>query len=122
MKRYLMSLNEEDPIDEYLDLWEACEFSTRDIKAKGDVVSRIGEALTQQMRRGDLQRAKRHVENRLQIRTLYQIRKDLVHNAIEHPENLGEFSKLLSAITLELIRFRLGLPYQGVETLENTFA
>jgi hypothetical protein len=122
MRRYLTSLTEGDPIDKYCDLWEACEFSTGDIKAKGDVVSRIAEALTRQMERGDLPRAKRHGENRLQIRTLYQIRKDLVHNAIENPEKLEEYTKLLSAITLELIRFRLGLPYQGVETLENTFA
>ncbi len=121
MRRYLTSLTEEDPIDKYCDLWEACEFSTGDIRAKGDVVSRIGEALTRQMRRGNLQRAKRHVENRLQIRTLYQIRKDLVHNAIENPEKLEEYTKLLSAITLELIRFRLALPYQGIDTLENTF-
>jgi hypothetical protein len=121
MRRYLTSLTEMDEVDKFSDLWETCEFATFDVKAKGTIVSRISQALTNQMQRANIRRSKATVENTLQIRTLYQVRKDLVHNAVENPARLQEHTALLSEIAVELIRFRLGLNYQRTAVLEEAF-
>jgi hypothetical protein len=121
MRRYLTSLTEMDEVDKFSDLWETCEFATFDVKAKGTIVSRISQALTNQMQRAGIRRRKADVENTLQIKTLYEVRKALVHNAVENPARLREHTALLSEIALELIRFRLGLDYQRTAMLEEAF-
>jgi Apea-like HEPN len=121
MRRYLTSLTELDEVDKFSDLWETCEFATFDVKAKGTIVSRISQALTNQMQRADIRRSKANVENTLQVKALYQVRKDLVHNAVENPARLQEYTALLSEIAAELIRFRLGLNYQRTAMLEEAF-
>ena len=74
---------------------------------RGDVVSRIAQVLA-----WHIKRQKSAIENRLQIRRLYQIRKDLIHNAVENLKELEQHTAVLEKIAFELIRFRIGLPYK----------
>ncbi len=121
MRRYLSSLTEMDVVDKFCDLWEVCEFATYNVKAKGGTVGRISQTLNEQMRLLGIQRSKAAVENTLQIKTLSEVRGDLVHNALAKPRELEERTALLNSIALELLRFRLKLPYQRPDSLENRF-
>jgi hypothetical protein len=58
MRRYLTSLTEMDAVDKFCDLWEACEFATHDVKAKGGKVGRISQMLTKHMERAGIRRKK----------------------------------------------------------------
>ncbi len=49
MRRYLSSSTEMDVVDKFCDLWEVCEFTTYNVKAKGGKVGRISQTLTEQM-------------------------------------------------------------------------
>lgn len=131
-RRYLNSLVEEDVIDKYCDLWEACEFATLDIKSSGEKVGRIARALAIHMLNlpieigqntksdKDTKKLKAKLENDLKLRKLYGVRNDIVHNAIENPEELQQYSEILENITYELIRFRLCIPYRGNKIIEET--
>ena len=111
-RRYVTSLTETDPIDKYCDLWESCEFATLFVKAKGGKVGRVAEALTSHWnrtsQRPELQKAR--VERLLEIKQLYEIRGEIVHQALDAPERLAERTHLLEAIAAELLRNCLGLP------------
>jgi hypothetical protein len=107
-RRYLSAQRETDPIDRFCDLWEACEFLSRTTPAKGDVVSRIAAALAQYTNK-----KKAELENKLDVRTIYQIRKDLVHNAIEDETKMNDKLLVLEAIAKELIRMRMNIKYDG---------
>ncbi len=113
-RRYLTSLTETDPIDKFCDLWETCEFLVSEAKAKGDIVSRIAKALAHHMCL-----SKKLVENRLDIRGLYRIRKDIVHNAKESLPDLMIRIRLIDKIACELIKNRLRLPYEGCPPLDD---
>jgi len=113
-RRYLDSLTEQDPIDKYCDLWETCEFVTSTVRAKGGIVSRTAQTLASHMHR-----PKAIIENQLEIKRLYVIRKDIVHNAIENLSELEERTNVLEKIAFELIRYKVGLPYEGCNILEK---
>ena len=117
LRRFLSSLGEDDPIDRFCDLWEACEFLAKRTKAKGDVVSRIAQTLADHTRLN-----KKKLENGLSLRELYSFRSDLVHNAIEHPDRLDGHTRVLEAITRELLKYRLGMPYSTVPVIEAAAA
>lgn len=114
LKRFLDAQVETDPIDRFCDLWEACEFVTRRVTAKGTVVSRIATALSVHMNRG-----KKKVETALGLRGVYLVRKDIVHNAVERPALLTEYTGLLEDVCRELLRWRLDLPYSGSPEIEK---
>ncbi|MCU7843305.1 MAG: hypothetical protein KZQ93_05645 [Candidatus Thiodiazotropha sp. (ex Monitilora ramsayi)] len=122
MNRYLSAMTEEDPVDKYCDLWESCEFSTLGIKAKGNVVSRISTCLASHISNTKQKVGKSRMENRLEIRSIYQTRKDIVHNAIENPAEIDRKIELLSEIACELIKYRLGIPWGGNRILEERIA
>jgi hypothetical protein len=107
-RRYLSAQCETDPIDRFCDLWEACEFLSKTTPAKGDVVSRIAAALAQYTNK-----KKAELENKLDVRTIYQIRKDLMHNAIEDETEMNDKLLVLEAIAKELIRMRMNIKYEG---------
>jgi hypothetical protein len=113
-RRYLSSVTEHDPIDRYCDLWESCEFITSGFRVRGDVVSRIAQVLALHIKQ-----KKSAIENKLQIRRLYQIRKDLIHNAVENLKELEQHTAVLEKIAFELIRFSIGLPYKECSILDK---
>ena len=131
-RRYLNSLIEEDVIDKYCDLWEVCEFATLDIKATGKKVGRIARALAIHMLNVPIEvgktakadegtkKLKTKLESDLRLTKLYGIRNDIVHNAVENPGELQQFTEILESIAHELIRFRLGGPYEGNKIIEET--
>lgn len=114
MRRYLSALTENDAIDKYCDLWETCEFASFGIKAKGGKVGHVAQALA-----SHIGRKKALVENKLEIKKLYDVRNDIVHNAEENPTGLNWYTTVLERIARELIRFRVGLPYKGDKVLED---
>ena len=124
MRRYLASFEEEDAVDEYCDLWEACEFATYGLKAKGGKVGRIAHALASQMNKAGLvdSRSKAFVENVLDIRGLYDIRGSVVHEALDNPSALKEKSKFIKKIVEEIFRNRLGINYAADPAIESLFA
>ena len=109
-RRYISALTEVDEIDRYCDLWEACEISTFDIRAKGGIVGRIAKALAHHLMQSTSANDKARVETRLGLKDLYDARGNLVHTAIDQPRNFAEKTNLLESVTSELLRFRLGLP------------
>jgi len=121
MRRYLDSITETDEIDKYCDFWETCEFATLGVNAKGGKVGRIAQALSDHMRKTNPTFSKRNIENRLRIKELYAARGAIVHNAIQNPSILKERSGLLSEVALELIRFRLDLPYKRNQVIEEAY-
>jgi hypothetical protein len=114
LKRYLDGQIELDPIDQFCDYWEGCEFVTRHIRAKGNVVSRIATGLALHS-----EHSKPRLETALGLRELYEVRKDLVHNAVERAESLEQAIQRLADICRELIRWRLGLDYTKPESIET---
>jgi hypothetical protein len=109
-RRYLTSLTETDPVDKYCDLWESCEFSTMYTRAKGGKVGRIAEALGAHLKRSGVNVAKADVERTLQLKTLYETRGSIVHEAMESPQEFTKKTKLLEAVASELLRYCFGLP------------
>lgn len=109
-RRYLTSLTETDPVDKYCDLWESCEFSTMFASAKGGKVGRIAEALVSHLKRSGVNIKKAELERSLQLKTLYETRGRIVHEAIESPHEFANKMKLLEAVASELLRYRFGLP------------
>lgn len=115
------SITETNEIDKYCDLWETCEFATLGVNAKGGKVGRIAQALSDHIGKINPLFSKRNVENNLRIKELYETRGAIVHNAIQNPLMLQESSRLLSEIALELIRFRLDLPYERNQVIEDAY-
>ena len=104
-RRYLSSFDERDPVDRYCDLWESCEFLVKDLKGpdgrriKGaGPVPRIVHAVSHQaqLSRGALT---------VLVQTLYNIRNDVVHNAVEHPDQFDSMTTYLELVTKQTFRF-----------------
>lgn len=121
MRRYLDSITETSKIDKYCDLWEACEFGTIGLKGKGGKVGKLAQALSNHMVKTNPIFTKRSLENKLKIKELYKTRGAIVHNAIQNPQKLQERTKLLSEIALEIIRFRLDVPYEKNCVIEEEY-
>jgi hypothetical protein len=110
-RRYLTSQAETDPVDRYCDLWESCEFATMFERAKGGKVGRIAQALASHLANTGRSIAKARVENSLDIKTLYEARGSIVHEAIDAPDEFERKTRLLEAIAAELLRYRFKLPF-----------
>lgn len=121
MRRYLDSITETSEVDKYCDLWEACEFATIGLNAKGGKVGKLAQALSNHMVKTNPIFTKRTLENKLKIAELYKTRGAIVHNAIQNPQRLQERTKLLSEIALEIIRFRLDVPYEKNRVIEEEY-
>jgi ketosteroid isomerase-like protein len=119
MRRYLSAQNERDVVDKYCDLWESCEFVTYNVKAKGQKVGRIAQALANHISKTGRKISKANVEKLLDIKGLYNVRGQIVHNAVDKPEYIKDKIALLNELALELIRYKLGLPYQGNQTIDK---
>jgi hypothetical protein len=113
-RRSLSALVEADPVNRYCDLWEVCEFLSKNVKVKGDVVSRIAAALAQHANK-----KKAKLENNLRLRTMYKIRKDLVHNAHEDLQIVNAHLQTLEIIAAELLRFRMKITYEAQPLIED---
>jgi Apea-like HEPN len=105
-RRYVSSFGEEDPIDRYCDLWEAAEFLVKELKQRdgrrirGNVVSRVAYAVAQQT---GLPARRLNAA----IGQLYNIRNDVVHNAVEEPLKLDEMTRYMEIVTVQTFRFHL---------------
>ena len=123
MRRYHASFEEPDQVDRYCDLWEACEFATHGIEAKGGKVGKIARVLSDQMVGSGLVagRTKAAVEVKMGLKSLYETRGNIVHEAMDHNSSLGGKTKLLVKIVEELIRNRLGVGYAADPVIEAKF-
>ncbi|MCZ6777283.1 MAG: HEPN domain-containing protein [Ignavibacteria bacterium] len=115
-KRLLSADLESDPVDRYCDLWEACEFLSQFVSSKGTVPSRIATALAE-----FTGYAKPKLETRLGLRNLYQMRKDIVHNAVENVHEIEQQTPLLSSVVRQLISWTLGMQYSGDTKIDSLF-
>ena len=114
-RRYVSSLSEQDLTDEFLDLWETCEFASIGVKSKGDKASKVAQALYNHIKlsNSSFERSKSYVENTTRIRSIYRTRGKLVHLAEDVSDTFDDDLKMLRLIASELIRWRLGLSYSG---------
>jgi len=113
-RRYLSSFEEIDLIDRYCDLWEVCEFLTIETKAKGKKVGKIAKELANY-----IGASKSDVENKLEIKEIYDVRNDIVHNAIEQPEKVNKKLKILKEISRNLILSKSGEAYKGSKLIDE---
>ena len=119
MRRYLNAQNEQDIIDKYCDLWETCEFITQNIKAKGGKVGKIAQGLSTHIsKKGDAV-SKKLVEKNLNLRELYDIRGDIIHNAVESSDLVIKKISVLEQIAYELIKYKIGLDYKGNKVIDE---
>lgn len=109
-RRYLSSFGEVDPIDRYCDLWEACEFLVRNLtetsgrKIKGGITARMAYAVARQTGL-----SKPRLDTHL-AQPLYEIRKNIVHNAIDDPEGFDHMTRYIEVTVNQIFRFVLGMP------------
>lgn len=121
-RRYENSMRERDYIDRFSDLWEACEFIAQGAvrgdgrKVGGKVDSKIAYILGRAI----------GVEQDLLLKNvvgpLYNTRKDLVHNAVDNPEELAEQVSALEEVAEHLIRFSLCLGASRTMHIEKMLA
>ena len=107
LRRYFTSQAEPDPVDAFCDLWECLEFLSPKISGnKWAIEGRIGHYLAQHsgVKKGKIMNE--------WLRPLYDIRKDIVHNANENQEIIENSLHRISAIARAMIRHHLGLPYK----------
>ena len=111
LRRYFTAQAESDPVDAFCDLWECLEFLAPRIvddpklaKNKGKIDARIGHHLA--LHCG----VKKDKIIKEWVRPLYDIRKDIVHNANENQEIIENSLHRISAIARAMIRHHLGLP------------
>jgi len=119
-RRFTSALAESDSIDRYCDLWETCEFATLNERgAKGGVVGRIAQALTNHLKAQHPKLTKRKTENALTLRALQRTRGRVVHEASDSPDDLANSTRLLEAMAAELLRHNFRLPYTPNDVIEQ---
>jgi hypothetical protein len=119
-RRFTSALAESDSIDRYCDLWETCEFATLNERgAKGGVVGRIAQALSNHLKAQHPKLTKRKTENALTLRALQRTRGRVVHEASDSPDDLANSTRLLEAMAAELLRHNFRLPYTPNEVIEQ---
>jgi hypothetical protein len=119
-RRFTSAVAESDSVDRYCDLWETCEFATlHEPGAKGGVVGRIAQALTNRLKAHHPKLTKRRTENALTLRALHKTRGRVVHEASESPADLAGSTRLLEAIAAELLRRNFNLPYTPNGVIED---
>ena len=92
---------ESDPIDRYCDFWEACEFLCKAPKFKPD--HRLAKMLE------DATGMNQNFLKTKIVGRLYDLRKDIVHNAIEDIERIKKAAVILEDIALLIFAHRCGL-------------
>jgi hypothetical protein len=114
-RRLFDSKAEMDVIDAFCDLWEACEFlcprPSRPPRYK--ISDRIALAISDYTGFHLPQ-----IRSSL-IDVAYDIRKDIVHEAIEDESKVRSMVPVLEEVVSLLIRSRLGLPFDGSRTLQT---
>lgn len=112
--RRVFSLQREmDSVDRFCDAWEICEILSKQVRARGTVVSRVATAIA-----AHIGVKKEVAEKRLRLTMIYSIRKDLVHNGIEEPFKMVEGLPLVENIALELLRQQFALKYEGNSVID----
>jgi galactitol-specific phosphotransferase system IIB component len=112
-RRLMSAISETDDVDRYCDYWETCEFATLfKLKARGGLVGRIAQALTDQLLTIFPDLTKARTENALELRLLHAIRGRVVHEAFDAPGRLQGNLALLGEIASELLRHGFKLPPQ----------
>ena len=119
MRRFLSAQLEEDIIDKFCDLWEVCEFLSKGKKVKGTIVSSVAQMLTDHINKTERKVKKAHTENGLNINSIYKIRCDIVHNAVENVELVKVNLQVLNEIANELLKAALDLPYDKNQIIEQ---
>jgi Apea-like HEPN len=114
-RRFLTAIDETDPIDKFCDFWEACEFLSKNARGKGSGMVDARIAMTLSNHTG---KKKADLENRI-TDPIYRIRKDIVHNAIENPDEIEMKLLLLEEVTRELIKYKLGISYTGNDSIDR---
>ncbi len=112
-RRIVSSKNEKDLIDRYCDLWEACEFLLIGFNAKGDIVSRIAQAIACYTGGN-----KAKIENGLELRNIYKVRKEVVHEALQDEQRVDTYIKLLDEIANQLFKWRLKISYANSKIID----
>lgn len=102
-----------DSVDRFCDAWEICEILSKQVRARGTVVSRVATAIA-----AHIGVKKEVAEKRLRLTMIYSIRKDLVHNGIEEPFKMVEGLPLVENIALELLRQQFALKYEGNSVID----
>lgn len=109
MRRYQNSMSEADPVDRFCDLWEVCEFLAKCIRKPngravgGKIDSVIAYGVGLQIDR------KPDIVLRRIVKPLYDMRKDLVHNAIEDASKFIAMTSVLERVAVQLIRFTFAM-------------
>ena len=112
-RRLNSAILEDEIIDKYCDFWECCEFlapargqinKIRLPKAKDAAISKLLCSYANVRKPERITR---------KVHELYDVRNDLVHNAVETPERVIENMRLLSRIAVQLFRCRVGMPFES---------
>jgi hypothetical protein len=96
-------------IDEYCDYWECCEFlapagkTIKGLKLNGHKNTAIAQMICAYTKAPN----KQSVYN--EIKDLYDIRNDIVHNAVEDAYTVSQKIKMLRERALQLFRFRMDI-------------
>jgi hypothetical protein len=112
--RYQAYLHETDPIDRYCDLWESCEFSCWRIKGKkiksmseNKTIKSVAEIFSRHISTTTRSFDIDAIKEALPLHALWDTRCQIVHKAIEHPDELETKTQLLSEIARELLKLPL---------------
>jgi len=112
-KRMQSAQIETDPVDEYCDYWEACEFITQ--ARHSNVKNRIINNLTA------ITLYKRRILEKCLVDPLYDIRCNIVHNAVEDLARIKRALPLLIAVANVLRGGASGATYQNVGILAEFY-
>lgn len=122
MRRYQDSMSETDLVDRFCDLWETCEFLGKCVqtdsgrKVGGHTDSVIAFVVASVMRRN------RNHGHTKAIGRLYDIRKDLVHNAVEDPEGFEGMVQVMEEVAAQMIRYTFSIGPGSAPHLERMLA
>lgn len=100
-KRIFSGMQEFDPIDKYCDYWEACEFLAKAKKFKPD--HRLAKML------GDATGFNQSTLKNKIVGPLYNLRKDIVHNAIEDIDRIKRAIPIIEDVAVLVFNHRCGL-------------
>ena len=100
-RRIIAGKQEMDAVDRYCDFWESCEFLCKSLKGKPD--HRLAKILGLATNKNETL-----LKTKI-IGPLYDIRKDIVHNAIEDAGRLKRAIPILEDISLIVFGYRLGI-------------
>jgi hypothetical protein len=125
MRRYQSSMSETDPVDRFCDLWETCEFLAECAKsAHRDAGRKIGGHIDFTIAfvvASNMGRNRNDVHAKA-IKKLYDIRGDLVHNAVEDPEGILGMVHVMEDVAVQMIRYTFSMGQGSAPHLEKMLA